>query len=183
MRILERLLVLSVLAALLVVGIARICDRQHADRPSKTAPAHAPNPRCLVVTHIGSRYHNVVEIILCNDQWDHDYNSTQEMRQGEPKEAEHVLGWVKQFRVTDAELDNIVAGLRMHWWGPETRPHSANLQLDHLIIIDGIPYVQTFKAVSGDDLRAAYRILLSEELEPDARKAIEYQSQEFASVK
>lgn len=153
---------------------------ENRGRSSEAAPVRPSHPRCLLVTDIGTRFHSVVEVMLCNGQWSHDYNSTQVIRNKEPKSAGYIKACVERFRVDDAQLDAIVMGLREHKWAPATKRDPGSLQLDHLTEIEGVPHLERFTIVSDEDLRAVYRILLSAVKDSEARKAIEDQSEEFA---
>jgi hypothetical protein len=168
------------LGAVVLTVQVRLRQGESGGRTREVVPVRPPHPRCLLATDIGTRFHSVVEIMLCNDQWSHDYNSTQVMRNKEPKSARHIKACVERFRVDDAQLDELVTGLREHKWAPTTNRDPGNLQLDYLTEIEGVPRLERFTIVSNDDLRAVYRILLSTVRDSEARKAIEDQSQEFA---
>jgi hypothetical protein len=165
---------------LLVLGIAGVRSRDRERRLSDPAPSSPSLPRCLAITHVGTRYGRVVEILLCNEKWDHDYDRTQAMRNRGPKSPVYIDGWVERFRVSDAQLDKIVAGLRERAWVPATKRDPGSLQLDYLVLVEGSPQLRTFVAVSDGDLRAIYHVLFSEVTESDARKAIEEQWQAFS---
>jgi hypothetical protein len=168
------------LGAVVLTAQVRLRQDENGGRTSEVVPVRPSHPRCLLVTHIGTRFHLVVEIMLCNDRWNHDYNSTQVLRRREPKSAGYIDDCVDRFRVGDEQLDRIVAGLRERKWAPATERDPGNLLLDYLTEIEGVPHLDRFTIVSDEDLRAAYRILLSAVKDSEARKAIEDQSGEFA---